>query len=92
VRTKISPCAHEDGAVRTKVSVGAHEDGAGKHGCAHEDHEDGGAHARGLRAHTIGMGRLGNLGCSRPLSSFKPRSPPRGNADAAICDELTKQV
>jgi hypothetical protein len=27
-------------AVRTKLSLCAHEDGAGKHGCAHEDRED----------------------------------------------------
>ena len=29
-------------SVRTKLSFCAHEDGAGNHGCAHEDHEDGG--------------------------------------------------
>jgi hypothetical protein len=29
-------------SVRTKLSFCAHEDGAGKQGCAHEDREDGG--------------------------------------------------
>jgi hypothetical protein len=42
-------------AVRTKISVCAHEDGAGKHGCAHEDREDGGVCARDLRAHRFDL-------------------------------------
>ena len=43
-------------AVRTKLSFCAHEDGAGKQGCAHEDREDLGVHARCLRAHRIDLG------------------------------------
>jgi hypothetical protein len=72
-------------AVRTKLSLCAHEDGAGKYGCAHEDREDLGVCARSSCAQN-GPGDLGKLG-SLALPACVPKIAVRKNLDlnSSVC-------